>query len=123
MYKRFIIEFGTGADLHGMDVNKAAKRAVKDAISHCCLCGLTEVLNLSEAGLNERLKIEVILSSPFSEKIDPVAAIADIPFGSASVEVREGGLSVTGLEVESLGAGNQIVLVNAALTVFVETDG
>ncbi|MGD8844363.1 MAG: Lin0512 family protein [Desulfobacteraceae bacterium] len=31
--KRFIVEIGTGADLHGKDVTKAACRAVKDAIS------------------------------------------------------------------------------------------
>ena len=31
--KRFIVEIGTGVDLHGEDVTKAACRAVKDAIS------------------------------------------------------------------------------------------
>jgi uncharacterized protein (TIGR02058 family) len=33
--KRFIVEIGTGADLHGEDVTKAACRAVKDAIWIC----------------------------------------------------------------------------------------
>ena len=31
--KRFVVELGTGADLHGADMTKAAVRAVKDAIS------------------------------------------------------------------------------------------
>ena len=31
--KRFIVELGNGADLHGEDVTEAACRAVKDAIS------------------------------------------------------------------------------------------
>jgi uncharacterized protein (TIGR02058 family) len=32
--KRYVVEFGYGVDLHGQDVNKAAQKAVKDAISH-----------------------------------------------------------------------------------------
>ncbi|WP_034631412.1 Lin0512 family protein [Desulfotruncus alcoholivorax] len=39
MMKRYIIEFGTGIDFHGQDVTGAARKAVKDAISHACLCG------------------------------------------------------------------------------------
>ena len=39
MWKRYLIEFGTGADLHGMDVMEAATRAVKNAVSHCCMSG------------------------------------------------------------------------------------
>jgi len=42
--KRFVVELGYGADLHGGDVTKAAQRAVKDAISRSCLCGLFDIL-------------------------------------------------------------------------------
>ena len=35
--KRFIVELGMGTDLHGGDVTKAAKRAVRDAVSKSCL--------------------------------------------------------------------------------------
>ena len=34
--KRFVVEIGSGVDLHGEDVTKAACRAVKDAISRSC---------------------------------------------------------------------------------------
>ena len=37
---RYIIEFGMGTDFHGQDVTKAACKAVKDAVSRSCLCGL-----------------------------------------------------------------------------------
>ena len=40
MLKRYIVEFGMGADLHGGDVTKAAVKAVKDATSRSCLCGM-----------------------------------------------------------------------------------
>ncbi len=33
MSKRYIAEFCTGVDLHGGDVTKAAKKAVRDAVS------------------------------------------------------------------------------------------
>ena len=42
MLQRYIVELGTGADLHGADMTKAARRAVKDAISRSCLCGLVD---------------------------------------------------------------------------------
>ena len=45
---RYIIEFGMGTDFHGQDVSKAAAKAVKDAVSRSCLCGLSEVLRLED---------------------------------------------------------------------------
>ena len=44
--KRFIVEIGTGIDIHGENATKAACRAVKDAVSRSCLCGLLEILEL-----------------------------------------------------------------------------
>ena len=46
--KRFIVELGMGTDLHGGDVTKAAKRAVRDAVSKSCLCGIFEVAKLEK---------------------------------------------------------------------------
>jgi hypothetical protein len=39
-YRRYLLEVGTGIDLHGMDETKAAQRAVKDAISHSSMVGV-----------------------------------------------------------------------------------
>ena len=39
-YRRYLLEVGTGIDLHGRDETKAAQRAVKDAISHSSMVGL-----------------------------------------------------------------------------------
>ena len=35
--QRFIIEMGMGNDLHGMDYQKAARRAIEDAFRHSTL--------------------------------------------------------------------------------------
>lgn len=122
MYKRYIVEFGTGADLHGMDMTKAAKKAVKDAISHGCLCGLTEVLGFKGGDLPKRMKIQLKIAAPDPSKVDVDAVAATVPFGEVEAEVVQGGMGVRGLEVPSLGDGDTIVLVNAALTVLIDVD-
>ena len=47
-FKRYVVELGYGADLHGGDATKAATRAVKDAISRSCLCGLFEIMGMRD---------------------------------------------------------------------------
>lgn len=120
MKKRYLVEFGTGADLHGGDVTKAAQRALKDAISHCCMCGLSEILG--QDGQAPSITLKVKLAVPEPERLDTAAALSVLPGGgsNAELEVVAGGLSVTGLHVAALGEGDQIVLVNAAITVRVE---
>lgn len=118
--KRFIVEIGTGADLHGGDVTKAAQRAIKDAISHSCLCGLMDIIGLKSP--NE-MQIEVKIGCPHPDQIDRGEVLKAVPFGTASLEVNEGGLSVRGLALPELGEGDTIVVAVAALTVYVEVDG
>jgi uncharacterized protein (TIGR02058 family) len=117
--KRFIIEFGTGVDLHGGNCTKAAQKAIKDAISHCCLCGLSEVLNFDAKKDTMRLKVEI--ASPFPEKTDLETLRASLPGGgkNADVTVVKGGHVFQGLHVKEMGEGDQIVMVNAAITVYV----
>ncbi|MDI3535293.1 MAG: hypothetical protein PWQ82_1658 [Thermosediminibacterales bacterium] len=116
--KRFIVELGWGADLHGQDYTKAAVKAVKDAISRSCLCGLVEIFNMEN--LND-MQVEVVLASPAPESIDPNKVKEVIPFGTIEVKTVKGGMSVEGLCVKELGDGCQdIVVVNAALTVYID---
>ena len=69
MWKRYLVEFGTGADLHGMDVMEAATRAVRDAVSHCCMCGLVETLGLKD--LKKEMRISMKIAAPDPEGVDP----------------------------------------------------
>jgi uncharacterized protein (TIGR02058 family) len=58
--KRFIVELGYGADLHGRDMTKAACRAVQDALSRNCLCGLTvRGVELPELGEGDSIAVAV----------------------------------------------------------------
>ena len=85
--RRFIVELGTGSDLHGGNVTTAATRAVRDAISRSCLCGLFEIAGLKDP---RDMQVRVHIASPFPDRVDRDAVAAELPFGRVSVEVTEG---------------------------------
>ena len=120
-FQRYLVEFDTGTDLHGMDVTKAAQKAVKGAISHCCMCGMEELLHVENPA--QAIRLEVKLGCPFPERVDVEAVKSALPpYSAVALEVAPGGMTVRGLRVPAMGAGDTIVLVNAAITVFVDTD-
>lgn len=115
---RYLIEFGFGADLHGENTTKAAQKAVKDAISHCCMCGTVELP--AQYQMNCSLEIQVKVAVPRHETVDWDAVLAILPNenGQVSLEVVEGGLSVPGLSAPQFGSGSEILIANAAITVY-----
>ncbi|HWR44173.1 Lin0512 family protein [Sporomusa sp.] len=115
--KRFIVEIGMGADLHGGDVTKAAQRAVKDAMSRSCLCGLFDIAKISDPN---QMHVEVRIGCPQPEKVKRDEVKGIVPFGSVTVETVLGGIDVKGLHLPALGEGDTIVVAVAALTVYVE---
>lgn len=120
MQQRYIVELGTGADLHGANMTKAACRAVKDAISRSCLCGLVEILG---RGSFQGVHVHARIAVPEPDLVDKEAVLAVIPIGEKSIEVVAGGLRTRGLEVACFSPGcSDIVLACAALTVSVDID-
>jgi uncharacterized protein (TIGR02058 family) len=118
--KKFIVEVGMGTDLHGQDVTKAGQRAVRDAISRSCLCGLQEILGLQDF---DDVHISVRIASPTPEQVDKEAILAEIPFGRKDIEVVEGGMSAPALYVEAFGDRSEdLVVALAAVTVSVDVD-
>lgn len=115
--KRYIVEIGMGADLHGGNVTKAAQRAVQDATSRSCLCGLFDIFELRDPN---QMQIEVKIGCPQAEKINTDEVKRMIPFGSVAVETGLGGLDVKGLHLPALGEGDTIVVAVAALTVYLD---
>ncbi|SCM78799.1 conserved hypothetical protein [uncultured Sporomusa sp.] len=115
-YKRYIVELGFGADLHGGNVTKAAQRAVKDAISRCCLCGLFDILGIRDPN---QMQVQIRLGCPYPEQVNVAEVASMVPFGSVTVEAAAGGLAVQGLHLAALGEGDTIVAAAAAVTVYV----
>lgn len=116
MWKRYLVEFGTGADLHGMNVTEAASRAVKDAVSHCCMCGLVEALGLKD--LNNDMRVSMKIAAPDPERVDSETLKKLMITENVEVEVVKGGMLLPGLHVDAFGEGDQIMIVNAGLTVY-----
>lgn len=116
--KRFIVEIGTGIDLHGEDVTQAACRAVKDAISRSCLCGLVEILKLQSL---EEVQVDILVASPRPHEVDLDQVMATVPIGKKTARVVEGGMAAQGLCVPQFAPEcDQIVVANAAITVSVD---
>ena len=117
--KRFIVEIGTGADLHGEDVTKAACRAVKDAISRSCLCGLVEILDMENL---KAVQVDILVASPKPDKVDLEQVKAMVPIGQKTARAVEGGMNAQGLCVPKFAPDcDQIVVANAAVTVSIRT--
>ena len=115
--KRFIVEIGTGIDIHGENVTKAACRAVKDAVSRSCLCGLLEILEINNL---EDVVVEIQVASPNPEQVDLEKVMAEVPIGRKSAVAVQGGMTAQGLCVPQFApVCDQIVVANAAITVFV----
>jgi uncharacterized protein (TIGR02058 family) len=115
--KRFVVEIGTGADLHGEDVTKAACRAVKDAVSRSCLCGLVEILKIRDL---QAVRVEILVACPKPDAVDLELVKAAVPIGQKTASAVYGGMVVKGLCVPDFASDcDQIVVANAAVTVSV----
>ena len=117
--KRFIVEIGTGIDIHGENVTKAACRAVKDAVSRSCLCGLLEILELKDL---EDVQVDIQVASPNLDQVDLEQVMAEVPIGRKNARAVEGGMTAQGLCVPQFAPEcDRIVVANAAVTVSVNT--
>ena len=107
---RMVVEMGMGTDLQGADYTKAAIRAVKDALWHNSLT-VAPAFGVDR----EEMKIEVAIGVAKPEEVDVEQVIAVFPYGSASVEVVEGGL-----DIPSDCGTKTTVVANAAATVYLD---
>lgn len=115
--RTFVVELGTGTDLHGQDPTKAAVRAVRDAFAHVSLPGLRAVAGVTDL---TGVTIDVTIGAPpEAGPVDESAVRAQFPFGRVTVSVRPGGLMVPGeaFRPEYGDRVDAIVTVNAAIFV------
>jgi len=118
MRKRFIVEFGMGIDLHGQDATRASCKAVQDAISYGCLCGLEELLEIKDFN---SIFVDITIAVPQPDQVDQEAVMREVPFGHKTVKVVPGGLTAPTLFVPQLGDKNEdAVVAVAAVTVSVD---
>jgi uncharacterized protein (TIGR02058 family) len=101
--KKFIIEFGMGMDFHGQNVNVAAGKAIKDAISRSCLIGLNQLYGITEENINEKMIIEAIIGVSRPEELDTEALKKLFPVGKVTIVAKKGGLTTAGLYFPGFG--------------------
>lgn len=108
--QKIITELGAGADLHGRDMTKAAKRAVEDALRHSSL-SLFHGLKLDP----NTMQVEVKIGAPDPEAVDRDAVAAMLPYGAATVTVEQGGVTA-----EGMGGPGDTVIVSAAVSALID---
>ena len=110
--KRYLIEIGTGVDMHGGAMTGAALKAVKDAMSHCCMAGVREIHGAGP----ERIALRIKICCPRPEALrQPVRFYDDVEIIPAP-----GGASEKGLHVAEMGAGDTLVAALAIITVYLK---
>lgn len=101
-------------------MTKAAVRAVSDAVSRVCLCGIMEICGRDTL---QGVYVHAEVAVPDPTRVDKRKVLACIPIGETSLRLNSGGLSVPGIEVPRFASGvTDIVAACAALTVSIEMD-
>ncbi len=108
--QKIITELGAGADLHGRNMTKAAKRAVEDAMRHSSL-SLFHGLKLDP----KTMQVEVKIGAPDPAAVDKDAVAAMLPYGTVSVTVEQGGVTA-----EGMGGPGDTVIVSAAVSALID---
>ncbi|OZU89423.1 hypothetical protein CIL03_06845 [Virgibacillus indicus] len=117
MNQVLFIQTGTGMDVHGQDITKAAVRAVENAIWYNSMPGIEK--SLPDQRL-ENMKVNVRVAVPLDrDKLDTEKLKEAIPYGSVTVDVTDGGMATSsGIILEDKDDENDLMyIVNAAVEV------
>ncbi len=122
-YRRYLLEQGTGVDLHGKDETKAAQKAVKDAISHSSMIGLGGLFKIgSFKELEEALMVDVTIATPNPETVDGEAVLSILPEGKRRINVIKGGMMWPPENIDPAAKSHEVVVVNAIIVVLIDVD-
>ena len=122
-YRKYILELGTGVDLHGEDETKAAQRAVKDAISHSSMVGLGQLFKIgSFKEMSDALMVDVTVATPNPEKVDGDAVLSILPEGNRRINVVKGGMRWPAESTSEEARSHGVVMANAVIMVLVDAD-
>ncbi len=123
VYKRYILEVGSGIDLHGEDVTKTARKAIRDAITHASMIGLGQLFRFKSFNeLNEALMVDVTIATPYPEKVDKEEVLKELPEGQRRITVVEGGMRFPTPANKEFKDIHGVVVANALLVVMIDVD-
>ena len=114
--QRCLLELGTGVDLHGMDSTKAARRAVFDALRHASV-SFPRVFGYTP----HMMSVDVKIAVPYPETVKPDDVLQELPYGTKTISVVEGGLEIAGAgdnaDSTIMANADSTIMANAAITV------
>jgi uncharacterized protein (TIGR02058 family) len=117
------VEVGTGIDLHGRDETKAAQRAVKDAISHSSMVGLSQLFyKKTIMEIDDFLMVDVNISTPNPKNIEEKAVLNILPEGKKRLTIVKGGMKFPNEATTMEAITQEIVIANAVIVVLVDMD-
>ena len=106
--RRCLLELGTGVDLHGQDATKAARRAVFDALRHSSVA-FPRIFGYAP----DQMLVDVTIAVPYPETVVRDDVLEELPYGTKSINVIEGGIEVPGAEPDR----DSTIVANAAIVV------
>ena len=106
--KRCLLELGSGVDLHGKNSTKAARRAVFDALRHSSV-SFPRVFGYE----TQMMSVEVNIAVPNHETVDADDVLKEVPYGSKSINIYEGGMAIPG----GPDSTDATIVANAAIIV------
>ena len=106
--RRCLLELGTGVDLHGQDATKAARRAVFDALRHSSVA-FPRIFGYEP----DQMLVDVTIATPYPETVVRDEVLEELPYGTKSINVVEGGIEVPGAEP----GRDSTIVANAAIVV------
>jgi uncharacterized protein (TIGR02058 family) len=122
-YRRYLLENGTGVDLHGKDETKAAQKAVKDAISHSSMIGLGGLFKIgSFKELEEAIMVDVTIATPNPDKVDGEAVLSILPEGKRRINIIQGGMMWPPENIDPAAKSHEVVMVNAIIVVLIDVE-
>ena len=116
-FKRLIIEFGQGVDMHGGDQNNAVLKATKDAIHHCCMAGISEVFEITDRKTQARIHADIYVPHP--EEADPAVVTDYLSRWTVDAQVHQGGANPRGIALDG-DSETEITIAIVVLTVYVD---
>ena len=116
-FKRLLIEFGQGVDMHGGDQNNAVRKAAQDAVHHCCKAGISEIFEVKNRMTQTMVHADVY--APHPEQVDPSAVTEYLSWWPVDVEVHQGGANPRGIAFDG-DPESEITIALVVLTVYVD---
>ena len=109
--------------MHGEDETKAAKKAVKDAISHCSMIGLGQLFEAkSFREMEGALLVDVTIAAPNPEKVNGDEVLKELPEGNRRIRIVKGGLRFPPEGIPEEARTHGITIVNAAIVVLIDVE-